>query len=383
MIDVALGPAGDLAALERRWRALEARADPSFFQSWTWVGCLAAERFADPVLLEARRDGRTVALALFGRRGRRLHLHETGDSGWDAVFIEHNGLLADPRDDAGTAAACLRALARSALVMSGVGDAMLAALRALPGAVRVLQTRPAPYVAFAALGDAAYPEALSANARYQIRRSDRSYERSGPLRLEAARSLAEAHAFLDALALLHQRSWTARGQPGAFANPRFHRFHHALLDRAFPRGEIELLRIAAGERVLGYLYNFVHRGDVLAYQSGFDLAGAGRHEKPGLTAHRLAIEAHRARGARSYDFLAGAARYKTTLANASRDLHWIAYAPRFSLRWLAQLARAQAQATSPAVLRTDATASRAALAISPLSLATVTKRNPMPIIRAA
>ena len=73
----------DFKALGERWRALEQRADCSFFQSWSWYGCLAAERFPDPVLVEATDGGRTVALALFNRVRHRfavpdLYLGETG-----------------------------------------------------------------------------------------------------------------------------------------------------------------------------------------------------------------------------------------------------------------------------------------------------------------
>ena len=61
----------------------------SFFQSWTWVGCLAAERFSDPVLVEATEEGRTVALGLFNRVRRRfgpsaLYLGESGTPIWIA-----------------------------------------------------------------------------------------------------------------------------------------------------------------------------------------------------------------------------------------------------------------------------------------------------------
>ena len=55
--DIAVSPVTDFAALEDRWRALEARANGSFFQGWTWTGCLAEERFADPMLVEARKTG--------------------------------------------------------------------------------------------------------------------------------------------------------------------------------------------------------------------------------------------------------------------------------------------------------------------------------------
>jgi CelD/BcsL family acetyltransferase involved in cellulose biosynthesis len=128
---------------------------------------------------------------------------------------------------------------------------------------------------------------------------------------------------LDRLAVLHQAHWTRRGKPGAFAGPAFRRFHRALLARAVPRGEADLLCIAAGGREIGYLYNFRFRERVLAYQSGFDYATAGAHEKPGMTCHHAAIEAALAEGMDCYDFLAGAQRYKSSLAGAEVPLHWL------------------------------------------------------------
>ncbi|HQT78274.1 MAG TPA: hypothetical protein PLD10_14560, partial [Rhodopila sp.] len=68
MTSVHVGPVTDFAALGRRWRDLEQRSAGSFFQSWTWTGCLIEERFADPVLVEAVDGNRTVGLALFNRR---------------------------------------------------------------------------------------------------------------------------------------------------------------------------------------------------------------------------------------------------------------------------------------------------------------------------
>jgi CelD/BcsL family acetyltransferase involved in cellulose biosynthesis len=68
-----------------RWRDLEACGGKSVFQSWTWTGCLMAESFTDPVLVEATEAGRTVAPALFNRlRGGYgqpdlLCLGESGD----------------------------------------------------------------------------------------------------------------------------------------------------------------------------------------------------------------------------------------------------------------------------------------------------------------
>ena len=326
------------------WQALEARAGASFFQSWTWTGCCAAERFAHARLLRVERDGALVGLALLNRtrspRGERLWLGESGDAALDAIYVEHNGPLLE-RGDTGLLPACLRGLLAQAgprgriLRLSGVDGATLAAARAA-GAVRLLRQQPAPFVDLTVLaeGNDGYLASLSPNTRYQLRRSDRSYAAAGKLGLHRAATLAEALAFLDALAALHQATWTARGQPGAFASPAFVRFHRTLLTRAMPRGEADLLRICAGSHVIGYLYNFRHHGRVLAYQSGFDYAAAPQHGKPGLTCHHAAIAQARRDGMARYDFLAGGDRYKTSLANASVMLHWLEAAPRWSLAGL-------------------------------------------------
>ena len=358
MVQITLSRPSDLAGVAERWQSLEARAEPSFFQSWAWVGCLAEERFADPVLLSAEEDGRTVALALFNRSRRpfapeTLHLGESGAGVLDSVFVEHNGPLLERGREA-----LLPELLRAAmhapiaqatgapgqeaggrrLVLSGVGAAQLRAALAGHDGDRVclLQTRPAPFVDLAALRRAGtgFLAGLSANTRYQLRRSARRYAGSGPLVVQRPAGLEEARAFLDGLAALHQATWRRRGLPGMFAAPAFLRFHRTLLARTLPRGELDLLRVAAGERVIGYLYNFRFRGRVLAYQSGFDYAGAGPHEKPGMTCHHLAIEACAAEGVERYDFLAGADRYKLSLASGSVPLHWLEIAPRWSVNGL-------------------------------------------------
>jgi CelD/BcsL family acetyltransferase involved in cellulose biosynthesis len=104
------------------------------------------------------------------------------------------------------------------------------------------------------------------------------------------------------------------------------------------RGEIDLLRVAAGNQVIGFLYNFRYRGRSLAYQSGFDYAGAGRHGKPGLTCHHEAIRFATSWGATRYDFLAGDDRYKRSLSDRAETLHWIVVTDPYSLRLLGRRA---------------------------------------------
>jgi len=99
------------------------------------------------------------------------------------------------------------------------------------------------------------------------------------------------------------------------------------------------LRIGAGDAAIGYLYNFRFRNRVLAYQSGFDYRAAGPQQKPGLTAHHLAIEMYAAQGIESYDFLAGEDRYKLSLSTGATELHWLEVSPRWSASGLLALVR--------------------------------------------
>ncbi|OYW09291.1 MAG: hypothetical protein B7Z53_03205, partial [Rhodospirillales bacterium 12-71-4] len=240
-------PRPDLDQLGLDWRALEALVpDLSFFRSWSWVGCLAAERFDDALLLRAERDGQVVALALCNRRGGRLCLGESGDAARDAPFVEHNGPLM--LDEPGLCAALLARAAAAPgvrrLVLGGVTPAVRAAA---PGLVLRCQERQAPCIDLEAVRRAGgdHLATLSANARQQIRRSMKHFGGQGPVALHRAATEAEAQAMLARMIALHEASWHARGQPGAFATPYLRRFHAALVARSLPRGELDLLELRA------------------------------------------------------------------------------------------------------------------------------------------
>ena len=314
---ISLTPAGDLTALSQRWQALESRADGGFFRSWTHLGCLAEERFAQARLLAVTQDGVDVALALLGAGRHRTWLNQTGDAGQDAVFIEHNGLLVALGAGVDLAAAFRAARGRGRLALSGVDDGTLDAARQA-GALQVEQSRWAPAVRLDTLGRP-YLETLSANARAQVRRSMRLY---GPdVVLVRAGTLEQAHGFFTEMVDVHQDAWRRRRQAGAFAEEAMRRFHAALIARAWPKGEADLLRVTAGGRHVGTLYTLIRDGVVASYQSGFS-AVADARLKPGLVSHTLAIEHYVARGARVYDLLGGAERYKLTLAQGGQMLHW-------------------------------------------------------------
>jgi CelD/BcsL family acetyltransferase involved in cellulose biosynthesis len=323
--------------VEPAWRALQARAAPSYFQSWgwidTWLDCL--DRTEAPRLLLWRDGARPLAAGFLGRRhlvrhrlvpSTALFLNTSGVPAHDELCVEHNELLSDP--DA-------RALALADLVAAIPGEwdeLTLPALRLdrFPGRAlaepvpghRVLIDREstAPWVDLARVRatDGGYLALLPANTRAQVRRAERGF---GPLTIEVAADLDHAREIYAELVELHRARWRERGEPGAFADPWVDRFHRALITRRFPHGELQLVRVRAGARTVGCLYNLVLGDRVAFYQSGLG-AFDDPHLKPGYVCHAEAIALNAAAGRATYDFLAGASRYKRSLATDERRLVW-------------------------------------------------------------
>ncbi len=333
-----------LSALGDSWRTLEQSCEASFFQSWHWIGTwleTLPPRF-EPRVLRITSDGRLAGLAILmfhsGKRHRimpvgRLLLNETGDDYHDRLTLEYGGILCDRAAHAAVTEAALSWLLKqdpnwseiclSGLLPAGLSDVMAVAARLglLPW---TFDLKPCDYVDLevvrGAEGD--YLSQLSRNTRQQLRRALRLYEAEGPLSLTAPRNLAEAHGFLGELAELHQGYWTARGESGSFSNAYFTQFHRALIDAGFADGKIQLLRASAGDQPIGYLYNFLHKGYVYGYQSGFRYDEDPKR-KPGLVTHYLAIEENLSQGARIYDFMAGQGQHKRSLSNATQDMTWL------------------------------------------------------------
>jgi CelD/BcsL family acetyltransferase involved in cellulose biosynthesis len=165
-----------------------------------------------------------------------------------------------------------------------------------------------------------------------VRRALRRYEERGKLSIRPAGTVDQALAYFTDMKVLHQAYWESRGQPGAFANPVFEKFHRAFIGARFAAGEIDMLRVAVDDQTIGYLYNIVHRKHVYSYQSGFAYEQDGSM-KPGLVSHYLAIERNLSQDAAIYDFMAGGGQHKRSLGTVCRDMVWLRAAqPRLKFR---------------------------------------------------
>jgi CelD/BcsL family acetyltransferase involved in cellulose biosynthesis len=321
---------------------LETRAEGSFFTTWTWIGgWLATLEVGNPArdslrLLKARRGDATVALAIIGMGPRTwrtaahtpLVLNQSGSAQHDAVYIEYNDILV-AADDADTVRrACLHHLqslgGRPRLHIQAAAAPLSAAVATSDIPHRFYRQEACDWIDLeAAHVTDGVLTAESRNTRQQIARAVRRAGEYGPLRLRRAEIVADAEYDLAALTTLHGAAWqTRKGQEGAFGNPVVAGFVTQLVRSGLANGAVDLLRVSAGAQTLGVLLNFVHRGEVYAYQSGFAYTDDNR-DKPGLISHALAAAHYKARGARAYHFMAGAARYKASLSNAQETLTWI------------------------------------------------------------
>lgn len=338
--------------LQAEWKALEALAQPSFFISWHWIGTLLAAlpRACSLSLLRGSIRGETVALALLGarlirRRGflrsRALFLNEDGHPARD-MAIEHNGVLVATNCEKVLNPALIEWFANTEnadeLCIGGANKPLESKLINSYGLTINSVTKPSYSIDLSRLSDTdgKLDAVLSGNARQQLRRSIRYFEKLGRLRLEKARNVDEAQAFFTDLKELHCTSWGNRGVRHSFMRPFFEVFHRLLIERNFPDGCIELVRVSAGSHVLGYLYNFRFGDRICAYQSGFayDLG-----DRPGVVSHALAIQDSYRSGAHIYDFLAGRNRLKESFSTECDAMHWeTIQQPRLAFR-LENLAR--------------------------------------------
>lgn len=326
------------AAVPDWWSELYADADaasvflsPAWMQTWlevygggfkgSWLRWQSEDRTVGGCLLLKHQAWRRCWPLL------TVSINTAEDTGARSPCAEFNGVLhlgGYEQPIARDLASALRATGWTRLQLPAYEDSPLThtLLADLPLSGLQCEQAPSPYVDFAALGAQEYEATLSAKTRSQIRRCRRIYtETHGPVLVEPAAGSEEAIAFLDRLAVLHNATWRSRGISGAFSSEAFLHFHRKLIRRLWPARGADVLRIRAGDKVIGYLYSLLLRGKVYCYQSGL----SQEHDnnlKPGMLSHACAIEHYRERGYREYDFLAGDMRYKRSLAKSQRTLLW-------------------------------------------------------------
>jgi CelD/BcsL family acetyltransferase involved in cellulose biosynthesis len=163
--------------------------------------------------------------------------------------------------------------------------------------------------------------------RYAFRRKLKALSGRFEVRFEEVRSEDRRRLALALLMDLHLKRWKRKGESGAFHTPALRGFHDEISRRALERGSLRLQVLWLDGRPAAAIYGFLHDGVFSFYQSGFD--PAFHPWSVGLVAMGLSIQSAIAEGAREYDLLHGAEKYKFHWADRSRELRrWDLFPPR-------------------------------------------------------
>lgn len=358
---VSAAPVANLDVLGSEWRALENQSSThSFFLSWHWIGSWLQSLPASlqPLVLRVKEQDRLIGLAILceGKTAilrflsmGQIALNATGDDNLDTIAIEYNGFLCMDGKQEVVQREALGWLLRGELpnqiiCLSGVDEELMEFAASQAGThklqERVINISPCPFVDLAKVrkAESGYDAFLSRNTRQALKRSQRHYEKIGPLDYHVGATLSEGMEIFAELEQAHQRYWQERGSPGAFAGSFFREFHNTLIHSAFDEGHIELATISAGDNIIGYLYNFIWKGTVYAYQSGFHYTD-DRNARPGYVSHYLAILNALKGGKTIYDFMAGKGQHKRSLATDRKTLNWVQFRKQTPLLKLDMLIR--------------------------------------------
>lgn len=164
---------------------------------------------------------------------------------------------------------------------------------------------------------------INSRARSTIRKTIEKYENQfGKVKLRPAESSTVAKEWFDKLIELNLHRFKSKGKTSSFCFPFLKDYHDDLIEHAFPKGEVVMVRLEAGDRIIGYIYGFQYNKVISIYQTGFVFEEDNKLS-PGMVAHHLFVQESLSNGISRYDFLAGDYQYKRVLSNEHSELVWI------------------------------------------------------------
>lgn len=300
-----------LHAHQAQWFALwRSIPDATPFQSPAWLLCWAQHYAPDRAGAIIMRDGdELLALLPYFSWNGALWLAGTGPSDYgDALIAGRAAPHVDALLETLAAIAHERDCDRIELCQLRPQSRLLAA--ATPRGWRSETVAGEPCMTLRLHGERGLGEA-SAHCRRNIGCASHRLDRAGAWTLQRV-SADESHHAADVLLGLHERRWSARGEPaGLFADTLLRNFVHDVIPRLGCAGLLRMVMLKLDHRPLAATFAMHAPGATHFYGTGFD-PDASRFS-PGLLSIVAAIDGATAEGDRAFHFLRGRERYKTRL----------------------------------------------------------------------
>lgn len=196
-------------------------------------------------------------------------------------------------------------------------------------------TTEAPYLTLPATWDA-YLKQLSKKRRYNITSALRDFEKwaAGNWQLHRVENDADLALGSRILRDLHNQRWQeGEGTRGAFDSPRFQAFHHDLMASLLDIGALDLYWLTVYGEPVAAQYQFHVNGKTTFYQCGRKLDVPDR-VRIGIVMNALVVQQAIQRGDYEFDFLGGAAQYKTRFTETTRPIVELRIVPNGPREWL-------------------------------------------------
>lgn len=323
----------DIATLAERWRAFEATALVTPYQSYDWIRPFvetigAAHGMVLRYALVHGADGELRAL---------LPLVITRRSGFRfAEFIGgkhanyHMGLYAPAFAAQLDATLTARMLTEIGSAIGGL-DALAfvnqpITWQGVANPAAQLAAGPSPSRAYklsliAGDGDATLRRSMSSHARKKLKNKHSRFKDFGPSVLTRATTPSEAARIIDAFLAQKAERFRAMGVPDPFAEPAMRAFlERAAMDDSSGRPAIELYALdLAGTCVATYV-GAIHGERFSGMATSFDMASETVKTSPGELLLSELIRLKAREGVAVFDLGVGEARYKTTFCDDHDDL---------------------------------------------------------------
>jgi len=189
-----------------------------------------------------------------------------------------------------------------------------------------------PYIDLRGHSWESYLATLGPTVRKNINRYLRNLPKEFDMRLDSARTPAEAEEALEIAIDLHHKRWSASGTSDAFQAGPVVEFHRDFVRLAAENGWLRLLVLRLNGDAVAALYGLRYARTFYFYQSGFDPAYS--KQSVGATTMGLSIQSAIEDGAEEYDFLHGSEEYKYHWAREVRDLTRFEIHPPQTSAWI-------------------------------------------------
>jgi len=162
---------------------------------------------------------------------------------------------------------------------------------------------------------------LGPNIRANIRRQMRKLQKKYRVSIKTHADFGSINKAMNTFFDLHQKRWTAKGEPGAFASKTIRDFHIDIARRFAEKNWLSLYFLAVDDKSIAAEYSFCYDQKVYHYLSGFD-PKFERYSVGNLLRSHI-IEVYVQKGYKEFDLMRGYgpyehASYKAMWANAVR-----------------------------------------------------------------